>query len=144
MKYMLDTNICSYIIKHRPKEVYAKFKSISMAECGISSITLAELRYWVARNKLQHKKSSNAGQPNINELVIDQFVSHLNIQEFDSIAADTYGDIRAELESRGTVIGSEDLLIGAHARSLNCVLVTNNVKEFKRIRGLEIENWVKN
>ena len=143
MKYMLDTNICSYIIKHRPPEVYAKFKSISMAECGISSITLAELRYWVARNKMQHKKSKNSSQPNINELVIDQFISHLNIQEFDSVAADSYGDIRSDLESRGIMIGSEDLLIGAHACSLHCVLVTNNVKEFKRIRGLEVENWVK-
>ncbi len=142
MKYMLDTNICSYIIKNRPMEVLKKFKTIPMEDCVISSITLAELRYWVARNKLHHKRSKNHGEPNVNEFVIDQFVSHLAVEEFDSIAADTYGEVRAELESKGKLIGSEDLLIGAHALSLKYILVTNNLKEFKRISGLRLENWI--
>jgi tRNA(fMet)-specific endonuclease VapC len=143
MKYMLDTNICSYIIKDRPQEVFKKFKSLAMEVCVISSITLAELRFWVARNKRLHRRSKNQSNPNVNELVIDQFVSHLGVEEFDSLAADTYGELRAELEARGEMIGAEDLLIGAHAISLNYILVTNNVKEFKRLPGIHLENWVK-
>jgi tRNA(fMet)-specific endonuclease VapC len=143
MKYMLDTNICGYIIKNRPQEVFKKFKSIAIEDCGISSITLAELRFWVARNKLLHRRSKNAGQPNVNELVIDQFVSHLSVEEFGSLAADVYGELRAALEEHGKMIGSEDLMIGAHAISLNCILVTNNVKEFMRLPGIRLENWVK-
>jgi len=142
MNYMLDTNICSYIIKNRPQEVLKKFKTIPMENCAISSITLAELRYWVSRNKLHHKRSKNHGEPYINELVIDNFVNHLAIEDFDSLAADKYGEVRAELESKGKMIGSEDLMIGAHALSLDYVLVTNNTKEFKRIAGLKLENWV--
>jgi tRNA(fMet)-specific endonuclease VapC len=143
MKYMLDTNICSYIIKNRPQEVFKKFKTIAIEDCVISSITLAELRFWVARNKRLHRRSKNAGQPNVNELVIDQFVSHLGVEEFGSLAADVYGELRAELEAHGKMIGSEDLMIGAHAISLKCILVTNNVKEFVRLPGIRLENWVK-
>lgn len=142
MEYMLDTNICSYIIKNRPPEVHKKFKKISMDDCLISSITLAELRYWVARNVIQHKKSKNHGSPNVNELVIDQFINHLRVEPFDSLASDVYGELRAELEIRGQVIGSEDLLIAAHAISRDCVLVTNNTKEFKRLPGIRLENWL--
>jgi tRNA(fMet)-specific endonuclease VapC len=142
MKYMLDTNICSYIIKNRPQEVFKKFKTLSMEDCVISSITLAELRFWVARNEQLHKRSKNQGQPNINALVIDHFVSHLGIEDFGSLAADAYGELRADLESRGDMIGAEDLMIGAHAISLSCILVTNNLKEFKRLRGIRLENWV--
>lgn len=142
MKYMLDTNICSYIMKNRPKEIMKKFKTIPMEDCVISSITLAELCYWVTRNKLHHKRSKNHGAPNINELVIDQFVNHLAVEHFDSLAADTYGEVRAELESKDKIIGSEDLMIGSHALSLDYILVTNNMKEFKSISGLRLENWV--
>ena len=143
MRYMLDTNICSYIIKNRPQEVFEKFKTLAMEDCVISSITLAELRFWVARNKRLHLRSKNQGKPNVNELVIDHFVSHLGVEEFDSLAADTYGELRAEIEARGQMIGAEDILIGAHAISLKCILVTNNIKEFKRLPGIQLENWVK-
>ncbi len=142
MKYMLDTNICSYIIKQRPLSVLEKLKTVPIEECGISSITLAELRYWVGKNKRLHQKSRNTGKPNINEEVIDKFVSHLNIAQFDSLAADAYGDIRAELEQNGTLIGSEDLFIAAHAVSMNSILVTNNIKEFENVPNLIIENWL--
>src|SRR5437763_1762560 len=111
MTYMLDTNICSYIIKNRPQEVFKKFTTIAMEEIVISSITLAELRFWVARNNRLHQRSKNHGQPNVNELVIDQFISHLGIEEFGSLAADAYGELRAELESSGDIIGAEDLMI---------------------------------
>jgi len=142
MKYMLDTNICSYIIKKRPLSVLEKLKTIPIESCGISSITLAELRYWVGKNKRLHQQSKNAGKPNINEEVIDQFVNHLNVAKFDSLAADAYGDIRAELEQKGQLIGSEDLLIAAHAVSINSILVTNNIKEFEKVPNLTIENWL--
>lgn len=142
MKYMLDTNICSYIIKKRPLSVLDKLKVIPIESCYISSITLAELRYWVGKNKRIHRQSKNAGEPNINEKIIDQFVNHLNVAKFDSLAADAYGDIRAELEQTGKLIGSEDLLIAAHAVSINSILVTNNTKEFKRVPNLTIENWL--
>ena len=142
MKYMLDTNICSYIIKQKPLSVLEKLKTVPIEECGISSITLAELRYWVGKNKRLHQKSRNAGKPNINEEVIDKFVSHLNIAQFDSLAADAYGDIRAELEQKGKLIGSEDLFIAAHAVSMNSILVTNNIKEFENVPNLIIENWL--
>ena len=142
MKYMLDTNICSYIIKKRPVSVLNKLKKTPIESCCISSITLAELRYWVGKNKRLHQQSNNAGKPNVNEDVIDQFVSHLSIVKFDSLAADAYGDIRAELEQTGKLIGSEDLFIAAHALSINSILVTNNTKEFERVTNLTIENWL--
>lgn len=142
MKYMLDTNICSYIIKKKPLSVLEKLKTIPIESCGISSITLAELRYWVGKNKRLHQKSGNIGKPNINEEIIDQFVSHLNIAQFDSLAADVYGEIRAELEQKGKLIGSEDLFIAAHAISVDSVLVTNNIKEFENVPNLMIENWL--
>jgi tRNA(fMet)-specific endonuclease VapC len=141
MKYMLDTNICSYIIKNRPLSIFEKLKTIEMNDCCISSITLAELHFWVARNKRLHAKSNNKGGPNINEKVINTFVSHLWVAEFDAHAAEVYGSIRDNLEEDGQIIGSEDLLIGSHAISLGCIVVTNNEREFKRLRGIRLENW---
>lgn len=142
MKYMLDTNICSYIIKHRPVEVLAKFKTLSIDDCCISSITYAELKYWVARNKRLHIKSQNHGDPKINEQVINNFVSHLDIVEFDAHAADVYAEIRDAIEAKGLIVGNADLLIGAHAISLNSILVTNNMKDFIHFPTIQLENWV--
>lgn len=142
MKYMLDTNICSYIIKNRPLEVLAKFKTLQITDCCISSITYAELKYWVVRNNRLHMKSQNQGVPKVNEQVINNFVSHLDIVEFDAHAADVYAEIRDFIESKGLTVGSEDLLIGAHAISLNTVLVTNNIKDFVQLPGIQLENWV--
>lgn len=142
MKYMLDTNICSYIIKHRPLEVLAKFKTLQMDDCCISSITCAELKYWVARNKRLHVKSQNQGLPKINEQIINNFVSHLDVIEFDSHAADVYAEIRDEIEFKGLVVGNADLLIGAHAISLDMILVTTNMKDFANFPAIQLENWV--
>lgn len=142
MKYMLDTNICSYIIKNKPLEVYEKFKSIPMTDCLVSSITVAELQYWVARNYKLHEQSNNQGQPKINEMVIDNFLSHLVVKKFDDLAADYYGKIRADLEARGVGVGNMDLMIGAHAISLSAILVTNNIKEFETMPDIQLENWV--
>ena len=142
MKYLLDTNICSYIIKYKPLEVWKKFKSVSIDDCGISSITLAELKYWVARNKRLHEKSNNHGSPKINEHIIDNFVSHLNVLDFDVPAANIYGKIRDSLDAKGIIVGNADLFIGSHAISLGAILVTNNTKDFAAFPNIQLENWV--
>ena len=133
MKYMLDTNTCIYIIKRKPLDVIERFKKIEISQVGISSITLSELLYGVS-------KSSKPAQ---NQLALTQFIAPLEILAYDDEAAQYYGTVRALLEKQGTPIGSLDLLIAAHALSIDCILVTNNEKEFKRIPNLKIDNWVK-
>lgn len=133
MKYILDTNICIYIIKQKPKIVLDRFKNHRLGEIGISSITSAELHYGVS-------KSTNL---NKNQIALNQFLIPLEIFDFDYNASVEYGKIRFELEKAGTPIGPLDLLIAAHAKSLAMTLVTNNQKEFNRVSGLKIENWTK-
>ncbi len=133
MRYMLDTNICIYVIKHKPESVFRKLKKIKPEDVCISSITYAELAYGVEKS----------AQPERNRLALSMMLSSIEIVAFDDAAADEYGEIRAGLERKGTPIGSLDMLIAAHARSLGCTLVTNNTKEFCRVEGLEVVNWVK-
>ena len=133
MKYILDTNICIYIIKKKPSQVFEKFKDLPLGSVGISSITLAELAYGVKKSVQSEK----------NQIALNQFLVPLDIVEFDANAAIEYGIIRAELERAGTPIGPLDMLIASHAKSLDLTLVTNNEKEFKRVDGLAIENWTK-
>jgi tRNA(fMet)-specific endonuclease VapC len=133
MDYLLDTNICIYIIKKRPEKVLEKFNSLTIGDVVISSITLAELHYGIM-------KSSN---PKKNQEALDKFLSPLEIIDFDYFATIEYGKIRAVLEKNGTPIGPLDTLIAAHAKSQKLTLVTNNEKEFKRIHDLKIENWAK-
>lgn len=132
MKYLLDTNICIYLIKQKPVEILNRFKRFSLGQVGISSITLSELMFGI--EKSQHREK--------NEIALTKFISSLVILPFDEKEAFCYGQIRASLEKAGTPIGSMDLLIAAHAKSLNIVLVTNNTKEFLRVKGLRLENWV--
>ena len=133
MEYLLDTNICIYIIKKKPEIVLEKFKTFPLGSIGISAITLAELQYGI-------RKSSN---PDKNMMALNQFIIPLEIIDFDYRATIEYGLIRAKLEKKGTPIGPLDTLIGAHALSLGLTVVTNNEKEFERIEGLKIENWTK-
>lgn len=133
MSYLLDTNICIYLIKKKPAVVFERLNRISPRHVGISVITLAELDYGA-------RKSSNA-EKNISAL--NQFLIPFEIFEFDHPATLEYGKIRSELERKGTPIGPLDTLIAAHAKSLNRILVTNNESEFNRVEGLQIENWVK-
>lgn len=142
MKYMLDTNICSYIIKYKPAVVHNKFNAINMDDCCISAITYLELKNWVIRNERHHKQSKNHGNPKINEYVINSFVSRLNIINFDTAAADICADVKDKLEAKGIIVGSFDLLIGAHAISSQSVLVTNNSKDFIHFPNIKLENWV--
>ena len=132
MKYMLDTNICIYLIKQKPAVVLDRFKQTDISEISISSITLSELFYGVS-------KSSKPAQ---NLMALTQFAAPLEIMPFAGEAAQCYGDLRAHLEIQGTPIGSLDMLIAAHAISLSTTLVTNNEKEFNRVPNLNIENWV--
>ena len=131
MTYMLDTNICVYAIKNNPEQVLEKLKqNLSNGVC-ISAITLAELQHGV-------EKSMN---PEKNSMALLQFLSILDILPFDDLAAVEYGKICAYLQKRGTPIGTMDMLIAAHAKTENLIIVTNNVREFERVPNLKIENW---
>lgn len=130
--YMLDTDTCSYIIRERPNSVLERFRKLAMEQICISSVTYAELLYGVARSSSRR----------INRPVVDDFVRHLDVIDWDTGAAEQYGQIRADLEARGEPVGAMDMMIAAHAKSIKAVLVTNNQKHFARIKGLKIENWV--
>lgn len=134
MKLMLDTNICIAITKQQPKNILQKLSAYQVGDICISSITLAELRYGVSKSQYVEK----------NQAALDEFILPLEVASFDEAAAQHYGALRASLEKKGTPIGSLDTLIGAHALSLNLVLVTNNTREFKRIVGLELDDWIEN
>ncbi len=130
--YMLDTDICIYIIKKRPANLLEKFNAIPPNDLCISTVTYAELQYGVERSS--SKK--------MNQRILADFVSHLEVQPWNVEAARQYGKIRTSLEKKGKPIGNMDLLIAAHALSQQCILVSNNLREFSRIRGLKCENWV--
>jgi tRNA(fMet)-specific endonuclease VapC len=132
MRYLLDTNICIYLIKQKPQKVLDKFQTLSISDVGISSITVAELEYGVAKSEQQYK----------NRIALLQFLLPLEIVEFNQASATIYGNIRSDLENRGLIIGAMDMLIAAHALSLGVTLVTNNLREFSRISTLLLENWV--
>ena len=132
MKYLIDTNICIYIMNKRPPEVINKFKNMNVGMICISSITVSELQYGISKSK--YKKQ------NIKRL--EEFLVPFDILPYDEMASKFYGEIRFKLEKRGLIIGPLDLLIAAHALSRDLVLVTNNEKEFKRIKSLKVENWV--
>lgn len=132
MKLMLDTNICIYIIKQQPATVLKRFLEYQIGDICISSITLAELRYGVAKSTHEEK----------NAKALDEFILPLEIVSFDDAAAHLYGEIRAMLEKAGTPIGAMDMLIAAHALSLRIPLVTNNRREFVRIPALTSIDWV--
>lgn len=134
MRYMLDTNICIYVIKNKPKEVIERLKEHEPSEICISSVTYAELIYGVEKSKAVNK----------NRIALTLLLADIEILSFDANAAESYGEIRAELERKGTPIGPLDMMIAGHAKSLGYTVVTNNIKEFERIVGLRFENWVSN
>ncbi|MEP7376088.1 MAG: type II toxin-antitoxin system VapC family toxin [Chitinophagaceae bacterium] len=132
MAWMLDTNTCIYLIKQKPVSVLEKFRSIEPGQIALSVITIAELEYGARKSAAVEK----------NLAALHQFSIPFEILPFDYNATVEYGIIRADLESKGTPIGSMDTLIASHAKSLNYILVTNNEKEFRRVSGLQVENWV--
>jgi len=131
MKIMLDTNICIYIIKHQPAAVFKHFLEFQVGDIGISSITLAELRFGVAKSMYREK----------NDKALDEFIIPMEVVPFDEEAARIYGSIRASLEKKGKLIGAMDMLIAAQAISLGIPLVTNNTREFSRIPALNMVDW---
>ncbi len=131
MLYMLDTNICGYIIKNKPQSIKEKLKEIEINHTiGLSSIVVGELIYGAKKK----------GSPQLYEIVLS-FIVNFHIYDFCQNSAFEYGNIRDDLEKKGTIIGANDLLIAAHAKALDAILVTNSEKEFKRVVGLNIENW---
>ncbi len=131
MKYMLDTSICIYAIKHKPDTVIKKFLSHNPDELCISAITYAELMHGVEKSMAVER----------NRVAMFLFLSPITILGFDGQAAEEYGRIKAELEKKGTPIGSIDTLIAGHAKSRGLILVTNNTREFSRVAGLTVEDW---
>ena len=131
--YLLDTNICIYIIKKKPLDVLTILKTKSKTDIYISSITIAELEYGIAKSQFPEK----------NKIALIEFLSIFNILPFDDTDAVEFGKIKADLEKKGTIIGPMDVLIAAQVKSKKLILVTNNIKEFERVQGIKIENWVK-
>ena len=131
MRYMLDTNICIYAIKHKPEKVFNKLQEVDPEDVCVSSVTYAELVHGVEKSAAVEK----------NRLALSMLLANIEIKNFDTDAADCYGKIRADLEKKGTPIGPLDMMIAGHAQSLDLTIVTNNVKEFARINNLKIENW---
>jgi len=130
--YLLDTNICIYILKKKPIEVFERFKTLKLGELKISSITVAEL-YYGAYNSQQVKK---------NIVIIDNFLKPFDYVEFDEKSAMEYAKIKSNLKREGKIIGELDMQIAGTAIANDLILITNNVKEFERIDGLKIDNWV--
>ena len=131
MRYMLDTNICIYIMKNHPPSVQRRLKKIPIGSVSISSIVLAELWYGVRKSK----------QISGNTKALRDFLNFLIVEEWPQSAAPLYGDLRAQLEKTGKVMGPNDLFIAAHAQCLDATLVTNNISEFQRVDNLVLENW---
>jgi tRNA(fMet)-specific endonuclease VapC len=131
MRYLLDTNICIFIINHQPPLVRARFERVPVGEIGISSITLSELQYGAAKS----------GRPTKNMKALRKFLLPLDVLAYDEQAAERYGQLRASLEKAGTPIGPMDLMIAAHALSARLTVITNNRREFDRVPGLVTEDW---
>ena len=132
MIFMLDIDICIYIVKRKPASVLKRLKSLQLGQVAMSAITFAELMN--GAKKSRHVEANLAKLNALGEM--------LDIRPFDKQVAVCYGDVRSDLEKRGETIGGNDLLIAAHALSLGWTLVTNNEREFRRIEGLKVENWV--
>jgi tRNA(fMet)-specific endonuclease VapC len=128
---LLDTNICIYIINAKPPAVLERFRQYRMGDIGLCSVVAAELAFGVA-------KSDSAR----NRQALEMFLAPLIILPFDTAAAWVYGDLRADLERRGTPIGSLDTMIAAHALSQQALLISNNTREFSKVPDLQLDNWV--
>jgi len=133
MKYLLDTNICIYIIKKKPEQVLKKFQRMKKSEIYLSSITIAELIYGVEKSQFKEK----------NMAAFDDFISPFECVDFNNESAKTFGRLRADLEKNGSMIGVFDLQIASISIAHDMTLVTNNEKEYSRVSGLRIENWTK-
>ena len=130
---MLDTNTASYVIKGNAPAIDARLRKLDVMQVCISAITRAELRFGVRRLPAATRLAAQ----------VEKFLSGVHTLAWDEAAADQFAEVRTDLESGGTPIGSMDTMIAAHAKAINAILVTNNVKHFRRVKGLAIENWTK-
>jgi len=131
MRYLIDTNICIHLINEHPIDVIQRFKACEVGEIGVSTITVSELQYGVAKSRY----------PEQNQRRLDEFLAPFALVPYDERAAGVYGIIRSQLEQRGLPMGPLDLLIAAQAVSRELILVTNNTREFERVKQLRLENW---
>lgn len=131
MMYLLDTNICIYVINHKPQQVFERFRQYQLGQLAVSSITASELAFGVEKSGSERNKQA-----------LKKFLSPLEILPYDEQVIWHYAQLRHDLQSKGQTIGSLDMLIAAHALALDVVLVTNNTKEFERIERLKLESWV--
>jgi tRNA(fMet)-specific endonuclease VapC len=130
--YLLDTDTCAFILRKSSPMLLDRIQSVPLQQQSMSVITLAELLYGV---QVSSKKKMNRD-------AVDTLVRHVSVSDWTHQAAEHYAEIRADLKKKGQLIGSNDLLIAAHARSMGAVIVTNNVKDFCRVKGLRLENWM--
>jgi tRNA(fMet)-specific endonuclease VapC len=128
---LLDTNICIYIINAKPPAVLARFQKYRLGDIGLCSVVAAELAFGVAKSGSVRNREA-----------LEMFLAPLTVLPFDESAIWAYGDLRADLERRGTPIGSLDTMIAAHALSQQALLITNNTREFTKVPGLQLDNWV--
>ena len=133
MRYLLDTNICNYIAKHNPPEVRERFARHAASELAMSMITLGELRFGAEKSQMRERALGS----------IQSLAQLITLAPLSETAGEHYGQIRAELQKSGQIIGNNDLWLAAHARAEGWILVTNNEREFARVAGLQVENWVK-
>ncbi len=131
LAYLIDTNTCIYITKKTPPSVYEKFASLKIGELAMSMITYGELLYGV--EKSQHKEK--------NFQTLESLTHYIPVLPLANDVATYYGEIRAQLSRKGSMIGNNDLWIAAHARALDIALITNNTKEFSRVDKLDVEDW---
>jgi tRNA(fMet)-specific endonuclease VapC len=129
---MFDSDTCAFILRRTSAELLDRIQKVPLENQSMSVVTLAELLYGV---QVSAKKKAN-------RIAVDTLVRHVEVLDWSRAAAEHYAEIRADLKKRGQLIGANDLLIAAHARSLGVALVTNNVKEFRRVKGLSVENWM--
>jgi tRNA(fMet)-specific endonuclease VapC len=132
MRYLLDTDICIYIMKSQPASVRARLRKIPLSNVAMSAIVLAELQYGISKSRLREH----------NGAALQDFLDYCPVEDWPHEAAGVYGNIRLALERRGTSIGGNDLLIAAHTIYIEATLVTHNTREFKRVPGLKTEDWV--
>jgi len=133
--FMLDTDTCIFLMRGESPALAARVQSVPLQQQVMSAVTFAELTYGV--------QASAAAKRKQNQSVLDSLVLHLSVLDWPQDAAKHYAEIRTDVKKRGAQLGAADLMIAAHARTMGAIVVTNNVKDFARVKGLEVENWTK-
>ncbi|MFO0113126.1 MAG: PIN domain-containing protein [Sphingomonadaceae bacterium] len=133
--FMLDTDTCIFLMRCESPNLAARVQTVPLQQQAMSAVTFAELTYGVQASAPAKRKQ--------NQAVLDSLALHLVVLDWPQEAAKHYAEIRADLKKRGAQIGAADLMIAAHARALGAIVVTNSVKDFGRVKGLQVENWTK-